>query len=97
MTLGIELRDRLATGLIELIAVILLLTPRLGAFGGLLAAGLMAGAVFSQLITLGLVVKDEGGLLFRLAVATFFSSALVVCLRRGQLPVVGGCVGDPCS
>ena len=97
MTLGIEPWGRLATGLFELIAVVLLLTPRLAAFGGLLAAGLMAGAIFSHLTILGLVVKDDGGLLFGLAVTTFFSSALVVWLRRGQLPVVGVWADPSCS
>jgi len=84
--LGAEPWGRVATGLFELVAVVLLLTPRLAALGGLLSLGLMTGAILSHLTKLGLVVKDDGGLLFGLAVTVFISAALVVWLRRFQLP-----------
>ena len=94
--LGVEPWGRVATGMFELVAVILLLTPRLAAFGALLAQGLMAGAIFSHLTRLGLVVKDDGGLLFALALTVFASATLVVWLRRFQLPFVGASLAGEC-
>ncbi len=95
-TLGVEPWGRVATGLLELVAVVLLLTPRLAVFGGLFAMGLMAGAILGHLTKLGLVVKDDGGLLFGLAVTVFVAAALVVWLRRFQLPYVGAVLAGEC-
>ena len=88
-TLGVEPWGRYATGVGELIAVILLLNPATAAIGGLLAMGLMGGAIMSHLTRLGIEVQGDGGLLFGLAVTVLVTSALVVVLRRHQLPVVG--------
>ena len=49
----------------------------------------MAGAILSHLIVLGIEVKGDGGLLFGLALIVFVSSAIVLTIRRAQLPVVG--------
>ncbi len=49
----------------------------------------------SHLTKLGLVVQDDGGLLFGLAVVTLVASALVVWLRRTELPVVGNRLAGP--
>jgi len=51
--------------------------------------GVMAGAIASHLIVLGIDVKGDGGLLFGLAVTAFVGSAIVLALRRSQLPVLG--------
>ena len=88
-TLGIEPWGRIGTGIAELIAALLLLTPRTAPAGAVLAMGLMTGAMFSHLTVLGIVVKGDGGLLFGLAVTVFVASALVLVIRRGQIPVVG--------
>lgn len=87
-TLGVEPWGRIGTGLLELIAVSLLLTPRLAVFGAGLASGLMCGAIFSHLTKLGIVVQDDGGLLFGLAVTVLGSSAIVLWLRRWELPLI---------
>ena len=34
-------------------------------------------------------MKDDGGLLFGLAVAVFVSAAIVLFLRRAEIPVLG--------
>jgi hypothetical protein len=59
------------------------------ATGALLGVGVMAGAIVSHLTKLGIVVKDDGGLLFILALVAFLGSAVVLFIRRDQLPVVG--------
>jgi putative oxidoreductase len=88
-TLGIEPWGRYATGIAELVAVILLLNPSTAAVGGVLAMGLMGGAIMSHLTRLGIEVQGDGGLLFGLAITVLVTSAVVVALRRYQLPILG--------
>lgn len=87
-TLGVEPWGRIASGMIELVAVLLLLYPPTAAAGALLGLAVISGALLSHL-RLGLVVKDDGGLLFALAVVVFMASAGIVYLRRYELPLVG--------
>ncbi len=88
-TLGAEPWGRIASGCAELVAVILLLAPRAVTLGALLALGVMTGAIGSHLTKLGIVVKDDGGLLFVLALTVFACSAIVLVLRRCEIPVLG--------
>ncbi len=88
-TLGVEPWGRIASGVVELVAAALLLYPRTAALGGALAMGVMAGAILAHLVFLGISVKGDGGLLFALAVAVFLCAALVVYLRRVELPIFG--------
>jgi len=88
-TLGVEPWGRIATGLVELVAVVLLLNPRTPALGAILAIGLMGGAIMSHLTILGTEVQGDGGLLFRLAITVLLAAAIVVVLRRRDLPFVG--------
>src|SRR5690242_1416896 len=71
---GLEPWGRYGSGVAELIAAILLFTPRFGWLGAIVALGVMAGAIFSHLTKLGIVVKNDGGLLFGLAVTVFICS-----------------------
>jgi uncharacterized membrane protein YphA (DoxX/SURF4 family) len=86
--LGLEPWGRYATGTAELIASILLLIECRAWLGALLALGIISGAIVAHLTVLGIVVKDDGGLLFGLAVAVFVASAVVVFLHRRQIPVL---------
>lgn len=88
-TLGLEPWGRIGSGVAELIAAVLLLVPATAPLGAVMALGVMAGAIASHLTVLGIEVKGDGGLLFGLALVVFFASAIVLYLRRGQLPVVG--------
>jgi hypothetical protein len=85
--LGLEPWGRIGSGVAELIACVLLLVPRTAALGALLALGVISGAIVSHLTKLGIVVQDDGGLLFALALAVFASSAMVLWLRRASLPL----------
>mgnify|MGYP001443687795 CR=1 FL=1 len=87
--LGAEPWGRYGSGAVELLAVLLLLSPRTAAIGAVLAMGTMAGAIASHLGPLGVEVQGDGGTLFTLAIVTFVSAAIVAFLRRGTLPVVG--------
>src|SRR5438034_11791644 len=87
--LGLEPWGRVASGVVELIAVILLLYPRTVALGALLSAGVISGAIFSHLTMLGVVVQNDGGLLFILAVIVLIGSLGILFIRRRQIPIVG--------
>ncbi len=86
--LGAEPYGRIGSGIVELTAGILLLTPRFAWAGALIAAGVMVGAVFSHLTLLGIEVMGDHGELFILALTVFISSALILVLRRKEIPVV---------
>ncbi len=84
-TLGVEPYGRIGSGVIELIASILILMPRTTLLGALMALGTMAGAIFSHLIFLGIEVKNDGGTLFILAIITFICCAILVFQNRDKI------------
>jgi hypothetical protein len=84
---GAEPWGRIGSGVIELIASILLLTPSTVPFGALLVLGTMSGAILSHLTVLGIEVKGDGGLLFGLALTAFVASAIILAIRRAEIPV----------
>jgi uncharacterized membrane protein YphA (DoxX/SURF4 family) len=83
--LGVEPWGRIGTGVIELIASILLLIPATVIFGALLGVGLMLGAIFSHLLVIGIVSNADGGLLFMLAFVVLLSCITVLLLHKSQL------------
>ena len=86
---GLEPWGRIGSGIAELIAAILILTPATTWLGASLALAVMAGAIFSHLTVLGIVVMDDGGLLFGLALAVAACSTLLLFLQRRRVPVIG--------
>lgn len=80
---------RIGSGVMELIASILLLIPATAWLGALLALGVSSGAIFSHLTKLGFVVKDDGGLLFVLACTVFVGSLITLFIHRQQIPIIG--------
>lgn len=88
-TVGQEPWGRYGSGVVELIASILLFVPSFVAVGAGLALGVMSGAIFFHLTKLGIVVQDDGGLLFGLAITVWAGSAFIAWLHRRDLPVIG--------
>jgi putative oxidoreductase len=84
-----EAVGRIGSGIVELIAVVLLLIPKTAWLGAVLALGTITGAIFSHLTKLGIVVKDDGGTLFILAVIVFILSALTLWIHKKDVPVLG--------
>jgi uncharacterized membrane protein YphA (DoxX/SURF4 family) len=73
--LGMEPWGRIGTGVMELIASILILVPATTAIGALLGLGLMSGAIYFHLSSLG--IKFGGDyLLFSYALITFICCAI---------------------
>jgi len=87
--IGAEPWGRIGSGVIELIASLLLLIPAMAPIGAALAMASMAGAILTHLTVLGIEVKGDGGLLFALALTAFAGSAIVLVTRRAQIPIVG--------
>ena len=88
-TLGAEPWGRIGSGVVELVAAILLLVPATTTLGAALALGVITGAILSHLTVLGIEVQGDGGLLFALAVIVFCASTVILLLRRGEIPIVG--------
>ncbi len=87
-TLGLEPWGRIGSGVVELIASVLLLIPATAGIGAVIALGVISGAIMSHLTKLGIVVQNDGGLLFGLAITVFVCAAVVAWLRRDQIPVL---------
>lgn len=73
--LGVEPWGRIGTGVIELVAGILLLLPATVFIGAFLGNGLMSGAILSHLTVIGISSGDDGGQLFIMAILVW-----VICL-----------------
>jgi putative oxidoreductase len=98
--LGVEPMGRLAAGVFELIAVVLILVPKTAAVGGVLSLGIMSGAILSHLTKLGVSIDAaalgqpalepiNGPSMFIMAIAVFLASLGVAVIRRSQLPIIG--------
>ena len=86
---GVEVSGRIGSGIMELIAAVLLLTPRFVWAGAILAMAATGGAIASHLTFLGIEVQGDKGLLFFLAIAVAVTSAIALFLHRMQIPVFG--------
>lgn len=85
---GMEPWGRYGSGVVELIAAVLLMSRCHCWLGAGLALGVMVGAIISHLTVLGIVVQDDGGLLFALAITVAVCSVVTLVLHRRQIPLV---------
>ncbi len=84
-TVGMEPWGRIGSGVVELVAAILVLIPRTTPFGALLALGTMSGALFFHLTKLGIEVMGDHGQLFFMAIAVWIASAILLYVYRSQV------------
>lgn len=86
-TVGMEPWGRIGSGIAELIAGVLLLIPgrRFAAAGAAMSIGVISGAIFFHLTKLGIVVQDDGGQLFVMALIVFFGALFVLVRERAGL------------
>jgi hypothetical protein len=86
-TLGIEPWGRIGSGVVELIAAVMILLPSTVVWGALLSLAVISGAIFAHLTMLGiaLTLVDDHGQLFALAVVVFVCSAIVAVMHRNEL------------
>lgn len=85
-TLGMEPIGRIGTGIVELIAGILLLVPRTAWIGATLSLGVITGAIFSHLTILGINYNGDGGALFTMGIIVFVTSAVALWLEKEKIP-----------
>lgn len=83
--LGLEPYGRVGLGVVELITAVLLVVRRTSFVGALLGLGIMAGAILSHIFVLGVVVQDDGGTLFALALVVFVSCLITAILQKDKL------------
>lgn len=80
---------RIGTGVIELVASILLFVPGKTWLGAFLALGTMSGAILSHLSILGIEHNNDGGALFIGALATFIASGILLLQHKNDIPFIG--------
>ncbi len=83
--MGIEPWGRIATGVFELIASILILFSPTLVFGAIIGVGLMSGAILSHLTILGIEVKDDGGQLFAYALVVWLCCMVIIWFERQKI------------
>ena len=84
-TVGMEPWGRIFVGVLELIASILILIPRTTAYGALIGIGVMTGAVFMHLTRLGIVVQNDSGKLFVMAVIVLITCLVLAYWHRSSI------------
>ncbi len=82
---GMEPYGRIGSGIVELIASILILIPRTTAWGALLALGTMSGAIFFHITVLGIDVQGDHGQLFFMGIAVWVSCFILLMVYRNQV------------
>lgn len=87
--LGMEPTGRYLVGAVEMLASILLLSPRLSATGALLAVGTMLGAIIAHVSSLGIDMLGDGGRHVMQLSSVLLCSGVVAVVRRHQLPLIG--------
>lgn len=80
---------RIGTGVLELIASILLFIPNKTWLGAMFTIGLMGGAIMSHLTKLGIEHNGDGGTLFISALITFIAGGILLILNRKNIPLIG--------
>ena len=88
-TVGIEPYGRIAIGILELTAGVLLLVPKTVWIGSLLTLGIIGGAIIMHLTKIGIVVNNDSGVLFTTASITFILSAILLYHYRKDVPIIG--------
>ena len=87
-TVGLEPYGRIAIGVLELIAGILLLIPKTIWLGATLTIGVLGGAIFMHLTKLGIEINNDGGVLFFTALVTFVLSIFILYTIRKEIPLI---------
>jgi len=90
-TLGVEPWGRIASGLFELVACVLLVVPSTVSIGALMALAATGSAILLHLAKLGIALTAVGdhGELFALAIVVTLCAMALLLLHRQELPLIG--------
>lgn len=80
---------RIGSGIVELIAAILILIPRTIWLGAILTLGIISGAIITHLTKIGIEVNGDGGTLFFMAILLFILSSVTLWLHKKEIPIIG--------
>ncbi len=83
---GMEPWGRYGAGVVELIAGLLLLWGKYRVYGAILSIGVISGALFFHLTSLGIEVMNDDGLLFYYAVTVLICSLILLLMKKNDLP-----------
>jgi uncharacterized membrane protein YphA (DoxX/SURF4 family) len=72
----------MGAGAVELAASIMLLIPRLSWMAAFISITTITAAIISHLTIFGIEIMGDGGLLFTSAIIVFFSSLIVLVMRK---------------
>ena len=94
---GYEPAFRLTVAWAEIVASVLLINTGSRMFGALLTMGIMSGAIFFHVASpLGIDPYNDGGALFKEAVMTWLSAAIILAVYRVELrALVAGQLARP--
>jgi len=82
--IGMEPYGRIGTGVLELVAAVLILIPRYTGYGAILGLVMMTGALYFHLTKIGIFFGGDA-LLFIYAVITFVCCALLIFIYKTSL------------
>ena len=80
---------RIGSGIVELLAAILILIPRTIWLGALLTLGMISGAIVTHLTKIGIEVNGDDGTLFFMAILIFILSAITLWIHKKEIPFIG--------
>ncbi len=83
--LGIEPYGRIGSGVVEMIASILILIPKTSLYGALITLGVMLVAITSHIFVLGIEVMGDGGLLFIYACIVTICASFLIIHHKNEL------------
>lgn len=84
-TLCLEPWGRIGTGIIELIAGIMILFPKTTTYGAIVSIGLMMGAIASHLTVLGIEILGDQGQLFMYACIETLACAILLYISKDEV------------
>ena len=90
-TVGMKPWGRIGSGVVELIASVMLVIPATVTVGAIISLVTISGAIFFHLTKLGIALPavNDRGELFALAVVVFVVSLAILFIRRTEIPLVG--------
>ncbi len=80
--LGLEPYGRIAIGILELTVSILLVFRKTSLIGGVLGIAVIIGALFAHFFIIGIVVQDDKGILFVIALVILMACSITVSLQK---------------
>ncbi len=83
--LGAEPVGRITLGFIEMICAVLILVPATKNVGIILSTGIILGAVASHLGPLGIVVQNDCGKVFFLALAILIACSILIAIHFKEI------------